>query len=155
MAVGAVGDIASGKDAGEVSFCAFALKQIAVRVHVEFPSEGLGVGRVSNSDKHAFEVQLRGRAGHEIFYFYRRHFAFCVGDVLLDCRVPDGFDFGICEGAIGHDFGRAEGFATVDEVDLRCESGEEGGFFARGVAAADNADGNVAIKRAVAGSAGR
>ena len=42
----------------------------------------------------------------------------------------------------------------MDEVNLGCEAGEEGGFFAGGVAAADDADGHFAVEGAVAGGAG-
>ena len=42
----------------------------------------------------------------------------------------------------------------MDEINLRGEAGEEGGFFAGGVAAAYDTDRNIAIERAIAGGAG-
>ncbi len=154
LAVSAVGDIASGEDAGQVGFRAFTLEKVAVGVHVEFADKGFGVGGVSDRDEHAFEVELRGFSGDEVFDFDCGHFAFGVGDVFFNGGVPNRFNFGICEGAIGHDFRCAERVSAVDEVNLGREAGEEGGFFAGGVAAADDADGDIAVEGAVAGGAG-
>jgi hypothetical protein len=53
-----------------------------------------------------------------------------------------------------HDVGGAEGVATVHEVHLGGEAGEEERFFAGGVAAADDGDRDVAVEGAVAGRAG-
>jgi len=63
-------------------------------------------------------------------------------------------DFGMGEGAVGHDFGGAQLVAAMDEIDFGGEAGEEHGFFAGGIAAADDADRDIAIERAVAGGAG-
>src|SRR5262249_30161020 len=72
-----------------------------------------------------------------------------------DDRVPDGFDLGVAEGALGHYSGGAQAIAAVDEQDFGAEAGEVEGFFAGGIAAADHDEGLVAEhgKRAVAGGA--
>ena len=76
-----------------------------------------------------------------------------VGEVLADGRIPDRLDLGIGERAVGHDLRGAQLVAAVDEVDLRGEAREEGRLLGRGIAAADHADGHVAVKGAVAGGA--
>ena len=83
------------------------------------------------------------------------HLAFGVGEVLGDGRVPDRLDLRMCQHAGGHDFRRAQGVAAVDEVHLGSETGQEKRFFRRRIAAADDADRHVAVKRAVAGGATR
>ncbi len=104
LAVGAVGDIAGSENTGEVGLCALALEQVAVGVRVELADKRFCVGGVSNRNKHALQVELRGFASDQVFDLHGGHFAFRVGEVFLDGRVPDGLDFGICERAIGHDF---------------------------------------------------
>ena len=54
-----------------------------------------------------------------------------------------------------HDFGGPEGIAAVDQVNPGGEAGQERGLFARAVSSAYHADGNVPVKGAVAGGAGR
>src|SRR5690606_3208601 len=68
--------------------------------------------------------------------------------------VPHHLDLFVRDGAVGHDLRRPEGIAAVDEVDLAREAGEEEGFLARAVAAADHGDIHLAIERAVARRAG-
>ncbi len=104
LAVRSVGDIACGENAGQVGFRAFALEKVALSVHVKFADKGFGVGGVSDRNEHAFEVELRGFSGDEVFDFDCGHFAFGVREILFNGRVPDRFNFGICEGSIRHDF---------------------------------------------------
>lgn len=115
--------------------------------------EEAGVGDVADGDEDALEFEFAFLFGEEVLEFDGAHFAFVVGEVFGDGGVPDGFDFGVGEGAVGHDFAGAELVSAVDEVDGAGEAGEEGGFFCGGVAAADDGYWDVAVEGAVAGGA--
>ena len=154
LAVGAVGDVAGGEDAGDVGVGAVFLEEIALVIHVELAAEGGGIGGVADGDEDALEFESRGAAGDEIGKVHGADLVLIVGEVAGDGGVPDGLDLGIAEGAVGHDLRGAELIAAMDEVNLRGEPGEEAGFLARGIAAADDGDRDVAIEGAVAGGAG-
>jgi len=154
LAVDVVGDVAGGEYAGDVCKGAAVADEVAAIVHLELAAEGGGVRGVADGDEDALDLELAVLAGLDVFQLHGADFAVVVGEVFGDDGVPDGLDLRVRHGAVGHDAGGAEFVAAVDEVDLGGEAGEEGGFLGGGVAAADDADWDVPVERAVAGGAG-
>ena len=155
LAVVVVGDVAGGEEAGGFGGgAAGLLEDVAVFVLVDEVAEEGAVRDVADGDEDAGDFEFAFGAIEEVFEGDGAHFSGVVGEVFADGGVPDGLDLGVGEGAVRHDFGGAEFIAAVDEVDFAGEAGEEGGFLAGAVSAADDADGDIAVEGSVAGGAG-
>src|SRR4051812_6302164 len=149
LTVGRVDDVACCEDAGQVGLRAAAVdRDGALRGQVELTVHQVHAGVVSDRDEQAVELEFALLAGDEV----------AEGDVLnllvaadrRDLRVPDELDLLVREGAVLHDLGRAQRVATVNDVYLVGETGEEGGLLHRRVAAADDRDRPLAEEESVA-----
>jgi hypothetical protein len=108
---------------------------------------------VADGDEDAFHAQGTDRA-RLLDHFERMDLAVGAAEDLLRRDVEDELDLLMGLHALHHDVGGAEGVATVHEEDLRSETGQEEGFLAGGIAAADDRHRDVAVERTVAGRAG-
>src|SRR5271155_355724 len=153
LAVAMVLDIASNKNTGNGGQGAVFGNEVAVAVHFQLAFEDGRVGVVADGDEYAVDGDFADLLGLKV----AQAGAFDVaigGKNLLDGERRDEFDFLVGPGAINHDFGGAEFVAAVDEVGLASVASQKVGFFHRGIAAANDGDGFLTEKIAVAGCAG-
>jgi hypothetical protein len=159
LAVAAVLDVSAGVDAVQLD----ALEggedvvlglDVAVAVEVQLAFEHAGVRDVADGE----EEEGDGQGPASVCFSVEELEAFKVllfdAEALFDDGVVEELDLGVGDGALQHDAGGAEVFATVDDRDLGGEAGEEDGFFHGGVATADDGDLFSAGEEAVAGGAG-
>ena len=144
--------ITRDEDAGDIGADGVrAGDEVTAFVDREGRREGLRIGHMADGHEDALHREVAVGAG---FLDDAERVDLGLTEDLLRGDVEDELDLGVGLDALYHDVGGSEGIATMHEVDLRGEAGEEEGFFAGGVAAADDGHGDVAIEGAVAGRAG-
>ena len=147
-----VGAVTRDEDAGDVGADGVRSgDEVTAFVDREGRREGLRIGHVTDGHEDALHGEVAVGAG---LLDDAEGMDLLVAEDLLRGDVQDELDLLVGLDALDHDVGGAEGVATVHEVDLGGEAGEEEGFFAGGVAAADDGDRDVAVEGAVAGRAG-
>lgn len=154
LAVARVGAVAGDKDAGDfgADLRAGLRDEIAIFVGFEKCREGRCVGCVTDGDEDTFEGKCRFGFCFDVLEAESGDFGFAFDGKRNG--VPVNLNFGIIGNALRHDFRGAECVAAVDEMNFRGEMREKVRFFAGGVAAAENGDFDIAVKRAVTGGAG-
>ena len=156
LAVVGVADVASGEDAGNAGGTGGVLDfDIASLVEFELSVEERRIGLMTDGDKETGDIDAFHFACFYIFEFGTHNAIHIGSDDLLCDAVPKHLDFGVGEHAVLHGFGSAELVAADNHVDFVAESGQIGGLFAGGVAAANHCDVEVLVEEAVAGGTGR
>ena len=147
-----VGAVTRDEDAGDVGADGVGSgDEVTAFVDREGRREGLRIGHVTDGHEDALHGEVAVGAG---LLDDAEGMDLLVAEDFLRGDVQDELDLLVGLDALDHDVGGAEGVATVHEVDLGGEAGEEEGFFAGGVAAADDGDRDVTVEGAVAGRAG-
>ncbi len=125
LAVDVVGAITGDEDSGNLGADGVGSRgEITAFIDVERRGEGLGIGHVADRDEDAFHGQGKDRA-RLLDHFEGVDLAVGAAEDLLRRDVEDELDLRVGLHALHHDVGGAEGVATVHEVDLRSETGEE------------------------------
>ena len=93
---------------------------------------------MANGDKDAGAGQLAQGVGLDIAKFDASDFVLLYVADFFNNAVPDRLNLGIVQHAVDHNFRSPELIAPVNQVNLRSEMSEVGGFFARRIAAANN-----------------
>src|SRR4029079_10419661 len=100
-------------------------------------------------------LELAFLAGLHVADEDTRHAPVLGAENLLDDGVEDEVDALVRTGAVDHDRRCAKRLAAMDDRDLGCELGEEGGLLHGGVAAADDHDLAILEERGIAHGAVR
>jgi hypothetical protein len=158
LTVAAVLDVSAGEDAGEKfavesSEDVVAGEDVALGVEVDHAAEGFGVGDVADGEEHEGDRQNVLFAGDLVFDAEALDVLVLDAEHLFDDGAGEELDLGVSHGAVEHDLGGAELFASVDDGDLGGEAGEEESLFHGGVSAADDGDLFARSEEAVAGGA--
>lgn len=154
LAIDVIGDVAGCEDAGDIRGRAAPLDQVSVFVGIERTAERCGVRFVPDGDEHAFQGELGLRSVDQVAKADAVDLTRGIPDVIGDDGIPDRFDFGIGQGAIGHDFRCTQRVAAVDEINFGGKAREKCGLFACRVPSPDDADRHIAVEGAIAGCAG-
>ena len=139
--------IAGHKDAGDVGHRALPGKDEAVFVQVDFALEQIRVRHMADGDEHAGHRQQTFRPGLQVLQFHRRHLVLLHVENLRDGGIPDRLDLRIGQRALGHDLGRAQGVAPVDQIHDGAEPREVLRLLARRIPAAHHDERLVAKGR--------
>ena len=144
--------ITSDEDPGNIGAHGVgASHEITAGIDREGWREGLGIGHVADGDEDALHAEVADGAG---LLDDAQGVHLLVAENFGRADVEDELDLLMGLHALHHDVGSAERIATMDEVDLGSEAGEEEGFFTGGIAAADDGDRDIAVERTIAGRAG-
>src|ERR1700688_1709137 len=145
--------VAGDENAGYAVLAAIGGEQVAIGVGWKLAAEGGGIGIVADGDEDAVNLEFARFAGFGMAKANSLH-AGAVGENFFDDGGRDEFDFFVGAGAIEHDFRSAKFVAAVDQIQPGGVTGEEAGFLHGGIATADDGDGFVTKKEAVAGGTG-
>ena len=123
--------------------------QITVGIGFEFSLIRFRIRVVTDRDKYAGNFKLALLVRLHIAQTNRAHLSFFVRNIFCHHGVPDRFDLFIREHAILHDLRSPHLVAAVNQVNFRSKARQKERFLGCGIAAADHADRNIFVKRAV------
>jgi len=154
LAITMILHVAGDENTGDAGLAAVGGEQIAIGVGWKLAAKGDGIGIVADGDEHAVNFEFARFAGFGVAEAYTFHTG-AVGENFFDDGGRDEFDFFVGAGAVEHDFRGAKFVAAVNQIQPGGVTGEKAGFLHRGIASADDGDGFVTKKEAVASGAGR
>jgi hypothetical protein len=154
LAIHPVLDVAGVKYNLDVGSRAAATHDVSVRIELDLPVERLGIGDVADGHEKPVHFLIPGPAAVDFAQLHAGHFIFGGVVNVLDHGPGKEFDFGIRASAVEHDLGGAELMAPVSQGDFGSKAREEIRLFHRGIAAAGHHYFAIAVKRAIASSAG-
>ena len=152
-----VANVAGGENAFDAGLAAVVFGyDVVFLVQMQMSFNQIRIGVVSDGNEDAVDGDVRRIVGFDVFQpeagYAERAFR---SEDFFDDAVPDNVDFVILSDAFLHGFVCAESVTAVDNRDVFGKIGQIERLFQCGIAAADNGDVAVAVKKAVAGRAGR
>ena len=156
LPVDVVGAIAGDEHAGDLGLYLAAThrSEVTVFVDVEGLREWLGVRHMTDGHEHALAGDHALGARLRILDLHTADSALLCSLHFGEDAVPSRLDLGVGEGALGHDFRRAQGVPPVDQGHLAGKARKKQRFLASRVAAAHHDHLQVPVEGAVAGRAG-
>src|SRR5450755_940012 len=147
-----IGNIASGKDAGDVGHCVFDRNEIADLIHSDDALKEVGIGLVTNSQEDALYPQAHLFARACVAYSYARHGV--IAQYVDHFALHQDVDLGILAHALLHNLAGAEGIAAMSQRYMVDVARQEERLLHRGIAPTDHHDIFVFEEEAIAGCAG-